>query len=224
MIEKAIEALKNGEFVLIYDFADREGETDFAIRSDAITPSHIRAMRKEAGGLICTSIHAKAAEKMGLPFASDALKMTHLAEKEGDIPYDKNNHSSFSLWVNHRDTFTGVTDIDRALTANKLSEHVKHAMNGGALDFSSEFRTPGHMATLRANEHLLDRRRGQTELSIALAELGGINPCITICEMLDDNTGRALTKDDAMKYAEKKGLVFIGGKEIVDYWEEHKIF
>ncbi|MDD4126061.1 MAG: 3,4-dihydroxy-2-butanone-4-phosphate synthase [Methanomicrobium sp.] len=224
MIEKAIEALKNGEFVLIYDFADREGETDFAIRSDAITPSHIRAMRKEAGGLICTSIHAKAAEKMGLPFASDALKMTHLAEKEGDIPYDKSNHSSFSLWVNHRDTFTGVTDIDRALTANKLSEHVKHAMNGGALDFSSEFRTPGHMATLRANEHLLDRRRGQTELSIALAELGGINPCITICEMLDDNTGRALTKDDAMKYAEKKGLVFIGGKEIVDYWEEHKIF
>lgn len=224
MIEKAIEALKNGEFVLIYDFADREGETDFAIRSDAITPSHIRAMRKEAGGLICTSIHAKAAEKMGLPFASDALKMTHLAEKEGDIPYDKANHSSFSLWVNHRDTFTGVTDIDRALTANKLAEHVRHAMNGGALDFSSEFRTPGHMATLRANEKLLDRRRGQTELSIALAELGGINPCITICEMLDDNTGRALTKDDAMKYAEEKGLVFIGGKEIVDYWEKNKVF
>ncbi|MDD3977699.1 MAG: 3,4-dihydroxy-2-butanone-4-phosphate synthase [Methanomicrobium sp.] len=224
MIEKAIEALKNGEFVLIYDFADREGETDFAIRSDLITPAHIREMRKDAGGLICTSIHAKAAEKMGLPFASDALKMTNAAEKEGDIPYDKSNHSSFSLWVNHRDTFTGVTDIDRALTANKLSDHVKHAMNGGALDFSSEFRTPGHMATLRANEQLLDKRRGQTELSIALAEIGGINPCITICEMLDDNTGRALTKADAMKYAEKKGLVFVGGTEIVEYWENNKVY
>ncbi|MDD3407196.1 MAG: 3,4-dihydroxy-2-butanone-4-phosphate synthase [Methanomicrobium sp.] len=224
MIEKAIEALKNGEFILIYDFADREGETDFAIRSDAISPEHIKLMRKEGGGLICTSIHSKAAEKMGLPFASEALRMTHYAEKEGDIPYDKANHSSFSLWVNHRDTFTGITDIDRAITANRLADHVKHAMNGGSLDFSSEFRTPGHMATLRANEALLDKRRGQTELSIALAEIGGINPCITICEMLDDNTGRALGKEDAMKYAEKKGLVFIGGSEIVDYWEKNKVY
>ncbi|MBN2734305.1 MAG: 3,4-dihydroxy-2-butanone-4-phosphate synthase [Methanomicrobiaceae archaeon] len=222
MIDKAIEALKKGEFILIYDFADREGETDFAIRSDAITPEHIKIMRKDAGGLICTSIHSKAAEKMGLPFASEALKMTHFAEKEGDIPYDKANHSSFSLWVNHRDTFTGITDIDRAITANRLADHVKHAMNGGALDFSSEFRTPGHMATLRANEKLLDNRRGQTELSIALAELGGITPCITICEMLDDNTGKALTKEDAMRYADEKGLVFVGGKEIVEYWKNHK--
>jgi len=222
MIEKAIEALKNGEFILLFDFADREGETDFAIRSDAVTPGDILTMRKDGGGLICTSIHSKAAEKMGLPFASEALLMTHLAEKEGDIPYDKKNHSSFSLWVNHRDTFTGVTDVDRALTANKLAEHVKKAMNGGSSDFVSDFRTPGHMATLRANEKLLDNRRGQTELSIVLAELGGITPCVTICEMLDDETGRALTKEDAIKYAVEKGLVFVGGKEIVDYWEQHK--
>ncbi|WOF16711.1 3,4-dihydroxy-2-butanone-4-phosphate synthase [Methanoplanus sp. FWC-SCC4] len=222
MIQKAVEALKKGEFVLIYDFADREGETDFAIRSDMITPEDIRSMRKDAGGLICTAVHSDAADKMGLPFASEVLKMTHIAEKEGDIPYDKKNHSSFSLWVNHKDTFTGITDIDRALTANHLADHVKHAMNGGALDFASEFRTPGHMATLRANKKLLDERRGQTELSITLAEIGGITPCITICEMLDDNTGRALSKEDAEKYAEENGLVFIGGKEIVEYWEKQK--
>jgi len=195
MIENAKQALKEGEFILLYDFDDREGETDFAIRSDAVTPGDILRMRKDGGGLICTSIHPKAAETFGLPFASEILKSTNLAEKEGDIPYDRENHSSFSLWVNHRNTFTGITDNDRALTVTKLAEQVK--------------RTPGHMALLRADKELLSKRQGQTELSIALAEMAGVTPCITICEMLDDETGKALKKEDAIKYAEKNGFVFV---------------
>lgn len=222
MIDRAIEAMKKGEMILIYDFDNREGETDFAIRSDMITWKDICRMRNEAGGLICTAIHPIAARKMGLPFASEALRATGYAEKDGSIPYDQKNHSSFSIWVNHIDTFTGITDIDRALTANRLAAHVENSLNGGSMDFGSEFRTPGHMALLRANEKLLDQRRGQTELSIAIAELAGVTPCITICEMLDNETGKALSKDDARAYAEKNGLVFIGGDEIVGYWKEHR--
>lgn len=219
MIEKAIDAMKRGEMILIYDFDTREGETDFAIRSDAITKDHIRMMRKEGGGLICTAIHPRAAEKIGLPFASEVLKDTGFAEKNGAIPYDPKNHSSFSIWVNHKDTFTGITDIDRALTANRLSDHVKSAMNGGTLKFSSEFRTPGHMALLRANEKLLDQRQGQTELSIAIAGFAEVTPCVTICEMLDDRTGKALSKEDAMEYARKHNMIFVGGEEILEYWK-----
>ena len=63
MIEKALEAFKRGEFVLLYDFDDREGETDFAIRSDAVTPAHIVRMRKDGGGLICTALHPQAADR-----------------------------------------------------------------------------------------------------------------------------------------------------------------
>ena len=55
MIDAAIEALTKGEFILLYDFDNRERETDFAIRSDAVTPAHIRQMRKDGGGLICTA-------------------------------------------------------------------------------------------------------------------------------------------------------------------------
>ena len=53
---------------------DREGETDFAIRSDAVTPKDIVRMRKDGGGLICTAVHPIAAQRLGLPFASDALQ------------------------------------------------------------------------------------------------------------------------------------------------------
>lgn len=221
MIEKALAALKEGKFILLYDFDDREGETDFAIRSDAVTPRHILRMRKDGGGLICTAVHPVAARRLGLPFASDALRAMAVAERDGDIPYDRKNHSSFSLWVNHRDTFTGITDRDRALTVNAIAEQVKCALNGGGIRFHETFRTPGHMALLRAADGLLDVRKGQTELSIAMAEMAQITPSVTICEMLDDESGYALSKKDAIAYAKRHGLIFVEGNEVLEAWKEY---
>ena len=222
MIDRALTALRDGKFILLYDFDDREKETDFAIRSDAVTYGHIRQMRKDGGGLICTAVHPTAAKRLGLPFASDALRALTVAEREGDIPYDRKNHSSFSLWVNHRNTFTGITDRDRALTVNAIAEQVNLAMNGGAVNFHEVFRTPGHMALLRAADGLLDVRRGQTELSVAMADMAGITPSITICEMLDDESGYALSKADAKKYAKKHGLEFVEGPEVLAQWEKDR--
>lgn len=222
MIDAAIQALARGEFVLLYDFDNRERETDFAIRSDAVTPAHIRQMRKDGGGLICTAVHPDAAKRLGLPFAHDLLRACSLVEKDGEVPYDRKNHSSFSLWVNHRETYTGITDRDRALTVTAIAEEVKRSLNGGGHDFAAHFRTPGHMALLRAADRLLDERRGQTELSIALAGMADITPAVTICEMLDDETGFALSKEGAMEYARKHGLVFVEGQDVLDRWESQK--
>ena len=164
-------------------------------------------------------MHPTAALRLGLPFASDALRAISVAEREGDIPYDRKNHSSFSLWVNHRNTFTGITDRDRTLTVNAIAEQVKRALNGGAVNFHEVFRTPGHMALLRAADGLLDQRKGQTELSIAMAQMAGITPAITICEMLDDESGYALSKEDARLYARKHRLIFVEGPEVLERWE-----
>jgi 3,4-dihydroxy 2-butanone 4-phosphate synthase len=218
VIDKALAALRDGRFVLLYDFDDRERETDFAIRSDAVTPQHIVQMRRDGGGLICTAIHPVAAQRLGLPFASDVLRGLSEAERDGDIPYDRKNHSSFSIWVNHRSTFTGITDRDRALTITAVADYVKRAFNGGGVKFHESFRTPGHCALLRAADHLLDQRKGQTELSVAMAEMAGITPAVTICEMLDDESGLALSKEDARKYARKHGLVFVEGSEVLEKW------
>jgi 3,4-dihydroxy 2-butanone 4-phosphate synthase len=222
VIERALAALREGKFILLYDFDDRERETDFAIRSDAVTPQHIVQMRKDGGGLICTAVHPVAAQRLGLPFASDVLRGLSEAEREGDIPYDRKNHSSFSIWVNHRSTFTGITDHDRAFTITAVAGHVKQALNGGNVKFHESFRTPGHCALLRAADHLLDQRKGQTELSIALAEMAGITPAVTICEMLDDESGYALSKADAKLYASKHGLEFVQGPEVLERWQAER--
>jgi len=118
------------------------------------------------------------------------------------------------LWVNHRDTFTGITDNDRALTIRKIGETVDRVMKGKNIDFGEEFRSPGHVALLRAASGLLDERRGQTELSIVLALIAGINPSMVVCEMLDERTGKALSKEDAKKYSLSHDMPFVEGKDI----------
>lgn len=119
-VEKAIEALKKGEIILVYDSDEREGETDMVVASQFITPEHIRIMRKDAGGLICTALHPDICNKLGIPFMVDILEFASQKFKvlrelyPNDIPYDEK--SSFSITINHRKTFTGITDNDRAFT------------------------------------------------------------------------------------------------------------
>jgi 3,4-dihydroxy-2-butanone 4-phosphate synthase (EC 4.1.2.-) len=112
--------------------------------------------------------------------------------------------------------------VDRAKTIRRIGEVVDIVMMNGYVDFGKEFRSPGHVAVLRASEKLVYERVGQTELSVALAEIAGIAPAVAICEMLDSETGRALSKEKAMKYAEEKGFPFVEGKEIVKYYKEFR--
>jgi 3,4-dihydroxy 2-butanone 4-phosphate synthase len=222
-LEKALDAIKQGKMILLFDDDNREGETDFVMPALDVTPADIVRMRKDGGGLICVAIQSEAAEKLGLPFISDILRNVSLdgyrslqtvVEKTGDISYD--SRSSFSLWVNHRDTFTGIPDNDRTLTINKIGEIVRVVLDGKKIDFGSEFRSPGHVALLRAASGLLDERRGQTELSIQLALMAGINPSMVVCEMLDENTGKALSKEDAIKYSKSYNIPFLEGINIIE--------
>ena len=222
-LNRAIEAVRQGKMILLFDDEEREGETDLVIPALSVTPSDVVRMRRDGGGLICVAIHAAAAEGFGLPFISDILRsvslnghkpLRTLIERKGDIPYD--SRSSFSLWVNHRGTFTGITDNDRALTINKIGEAVKRVLSGEKLDFGSEFRSPGHVALLRAASGLLDERRGQTELSIQLALMAGTCPSMVVCEMLDERTGKALSKKDAIEYSLRYGMPFVSGKDILE--------
>src|SRR5207237_1892344 len=136
-------------------------------------PASIRPLRKEAGGLTCTTLTGEVAERIGLPFMSEVLRRSGTAypvldaiSKE-DMKYDR--HSAFSISVNHRDTFTGVTDVDRAKTISRLAAIAKEAVkreNGWAAHaFAEEFRSPGHVPLLNAAEPLFEERRGHTELT-----------------------------------------------------------
>lgn len=225
-VEAAIQAIQNGRMVLLYDFEHREGETDMVMPAVCMTSRAVARMRLEAGGLICVAVSSEAAERLCLPFISDVLRLVssdgcHLnlgsiCEQPGDLAYD--TRSSFSISVNHRGVRTGITDIDRALTIQEIGKIVDQPNNTQA-DFGATFRSPGHVPLLRAAKGLLNERKGQTELSVALANMAGVCPAMVVCEMLDAETGKALTKKDSIAYARRNGLVFVTGQAIVDAYE-----
>jgi len=225
MIDDAIAALAAGEPVLLYDFDNRERETDLLVAAEFITPRMVYQMRRDAGGLICVALDPSACDRLGLPYFADILlqasrsgngleAIESVCERRGDIPYD--TKSSFSLWVNHRKTFTGITDVDRALTVSRLADVTRQSLNGCRVDFGAEFRSPGHVPLLRASPGLLQDRRGQTELSVVLAREAKVTPAVAMCEMLDGESGKALCIDDARRYASTHGLVFVQGSQV---WE-----
>ena len=226
-IEKAIKELQNGKFILIFDDEKREGETDLVIASEYATPESIKTMRKDGGGLIFLMTSKEIADKLKLPFLSDMYsriddKYPVLKELvPNDIPYD--SKSSFSLYINHRQTFTGITDIDRSLTMRQfanLTKKIKNLDDGFAIKiFGKEFRSPGHIPICVAAENLLDERKGHTELVISIMKMAGLPLTGSGCEMIGNN-GKALTKQNAKKYAEDNNLVFIEGKKIVEAWKK----
>jgi len=226
-IRRATTDLQNGKFVLVYDDDDREGEADIVMASEFVSPASIRTMRKDGGGLIFLMTSNEIADKLKLPFLADLFsdvgnKYPVLKELiPNDIPYD--SKSSFSLYINHRGTFTGITDIDRSLTMNKFADLAKKIENiddGAATKmFGKEFRSPGHIPICVASKNLLNQRVGHTELVVSLLNMADVTPVGSGCEIMGD-TGRALSKTKAKKYADENGFVFLEGEEIIKAWEK----
>jgi 3,4-dihydroxy 2-butanone 4-phosphate synthase len=208
-VADAVDAFRAGRPVCVHDAVDREGETDLVYPAGAVEPDDVARMRNDAGGLVCVALADRVARALELPFVRDAID--HPLAADQDLSYD--DRSSFSLTVNHRDTHTGITDEDRALTISELS--------GLAADpdpdaFASGFRSPGHVHLLRGARDGLADREGHTELGLALAAAASVPPAVVVCEMLDDESGRALPPAAAKSYADRHDLPYVEGAALIE--------
>lgn len=226
-LDEALDAFRSGNFVLVYDADGREEETDFFIHAERIQPVHIRRMRKDGGGLIFLMVHHDICEHFQLPFLTEIYEWlkgempVFEALVPNDIPYD--TKSSFSLTINHRKTFTGITDVDRALTMREFGVMAREYANATRDDalraLGQRFRSPGHVPICRSSPNPLIDRFGHTELSVALALMAGLTPVVGGCEMMSDDH-HSLPKADAKRYADEHGFVFLEGKDIVKGFRE----
>lgn len=226
-ISQAVTALRDGHFVLIHDDDSREDEIDMVVSAKNILPGHISVMRKDAGGLICTAISKEISIKLGLPFMYDILKIYGKSNQSISLitkntsPYG--DKPSFSITLNHVNTYTGITDYDRSLTISSLAKicsnlNMEVEDNAAILEeFQNSFMTPGHVPILIASKGLLNERMGHTEMSIFLTRLANITNVSTICEMLDPVNYKALSYKDACKYAQDKNIVMLDFKDLMTY-------
>ncbi len=219
-IDDVIEEFIRGTPVLIHDSSSREDETDIVVYAGKIDTDKIYLMRTLGGGLLCYATTEKVTRALGIPFADEIYSniptLRPLTEKRlsyGDRP-------AFTIWVNHIEATTGIRDKDRALTIRKLHELTVKTINNNIEDakrmLATEFQAPGHVPLLAARG--LDKRRGHTELSIALTEMGNAVPSVAFIEMLD--YGDRLPADKARKLAEEKGFLFVEGSDIIEAYRE----
>ena len=219
-LESALESLKRGEFVLLFDSAGRENEIDMVVAAEFVTPEHVARMRQHAGGLLCVAMDNNFAAALDLRYMHEILADSPISNKEmimGLAPYG--DHPTFSLSVNHYQTYTGVTDKDRALTIKEISNIFN--IENKQKKFASSFKTPGHVPLLIASKGLLAARQGHTEMSVYLAQIAGLTPVTAICEMMDAQTYNALSVDKAEKFAKQNGFPLIDGKELLEYAKVH---
>ena len=148
--------------------------------------------------------------------------LSHLATN--DLQYD--TRSAFTLSLNHRETYTGITDNDRALTTRRFGELAGEVLsadlsNSEAISaLGSEFRTPGHIPVCRESPGGLISRQGHTELAVAIARLAGVVPCTIGAEMLEPDGDGALSLDNAINYAKLNQIPMITGDEISAAFDE----
>jgi len=215
-LETGLESLKRGEFVLLFDSAGRENEIDMVVAAEFITPEHVARMRQNAGGLLCIALENNFAKSLELQYMHDLLVSSSISNKEmimGLAPYG--DYPTFSLSVNHYQTYTGITDKDRALTIMEMANIYK--VDNKQKKFASSFKTPGHVPLLIASEGLLASRQGHTEMSVYLTQIAGLTPVTAICEMMDAETYSALSVDKAEKFGKQNGIPLIDGKELLEY-------
>jgi len=205
-LENIKKNLEEGKPILLFDSEEREGETDILFYPKNINYKNIEFLRKNAGGLICLALSEEISNIFSIPFISDLLPPNLSKMKISKTPYG--DKPAFSIYVNHRGCFTGITDNDRALTISKMFDVVK---NKDKDLFLSSFYSPGHIPLLRASTS--KGRRGHTELSVLLLSKLSLISIAVICEMLDSN-GKALSKEKARDFAEEHNLIFIDAKDL----------
>jgi len=226
-VAAAVDAFTRGDPVMVFDSAYRERETDLLWPAATASPEVVRRLRKDCGGLLFLAIGNEVGEKFGLPWLQDIHTHPSLLGENpvlgqlitNDLQYD--NRSAFTLSLNHRETYTGITDKDRSLTTRRFGELAMEVFETGMSDEEAisalglEFRTPGHIPVCREAPGGLSSRQGHTELAVAISRLAGLIPCTIGAEMLEPHGDGALGIDEARSYSDSHGIPMITGEQVL---------
>lgn len=197
-IEEALEELRQGKIILVTDDPDRENEGDMICAAQFATPENVNFMAKYAKGLICMPMNKELAHK---------LKLNQMVTHNTD-----NHETAFTVSIDHVDTTTGISAIERSLTAMKCVEDSAKP---------EDFRHPGHMFPLVARDGGVLTRNGHTEATVDLCRLAGLKECGLCCEIMEED-GTMMQTPRLWELAKEHNLKFITIKDLQDYCRIHE--
>ena len=197
-IEEALEDLKNGKIILVTDDPDRENEGDFICAAEFATTENVNFMATHGKGLIC------------MPMSEEYTKKLQLSQM---VANNTDNHeTAFTVSIDHVSTTTGISAVERSITAQKCVEE-------GAKP--EDFRRPGHMFPLLAKKNGVLERNGHTEATVDLMRLAGLKQVGLCCEIMRED-GTMMRQSELRELAKKWKIKFITIKDLQEYRKQHE--
>ena len=193
-IGEAIEDVRQGKMIVIVDDEDRENEGDLMIAAEKATPELINFMARFGRGLICLTLTEERTKELGLSM------MVEDNQSAFETP--------FTVSIDARQgVSTGISAADRAHT-------IKVAID--SLTVKEDLVKPGHIFPLRAKDGGVLVRMGQTEASVDIARIAGLNPYGVICEIMNED-GTMARVPQLTEFVEEHGLKMITVKDLAEY-------
>ena len=181
-IEEAIEDLRNGKMIIVVDDPDRENEGDLICAAEFATTENVNFMASYAKGLIC------------MPMSKE---LTHKLKLNQMVTDNTDNHcTAFTVSIDHVDTTTGISAVERSITAMKLVEDDAKP---------EDFRRPGHMFPLEAREGGVFKRDGHTEATVDFMRIAGLKECGLCCEIMRED-GTMMRTTELLQFAKEHNL------------------
>ncbi|ARJ50054.1 GTP cyclohydrolase II [Staphylococcus lutrae] len=197
-IEAAINALKQGDMIIVVDDEGRENEGDLVAITEWMHDDTLNFMARYGRGLICAPITEDIAKQAGLE---------NMVKRNND-PHE----TAFTYSIDHVQSTTGISAIERTQTARALIDDEMTA---------DTFYQPGHLFPLIAKSNGVLERRGHTEATIDLALLTGARPAGVICEIMNDD-GSMAKGEQLEAFKMEHNLKMITIDDLVVYIKKHR--
>ena len=193
-IEEAIKDVREGKMIVIVDDEDRENEGDLMVAAEKATPELINFMARFGRGLICLTLTEERTRELGLSMMVDDNQSAF------ETPFTISIDARYGI-------STGISASDRAHT-------IKVAIDPKSI--KSDLVKPGHIFPLRAKDGGVLVRMGQTEASVDMARLSGLNPYGVICEIMNED-GTMARVPHLIDFIKEHGLKMITTKDLAEY-------
>ncbi len=193
-IEEAIEAIREGQMVILIDDEDRENEGDLTMAAELITPEAINFMTQYGRGLLCLTLTGQRADELELE------------------PMVRNNTASlgtaFTVSIDaKKNVETGISAADRDATIHQVLDPKTRPR---------DLARPGHVFPIRARDGGVLVRAGQTEGSVDLARLAGLNPAGVVCEVMNPD-GSMARVPELLEFSNRHNLKVVTVKDLIEY-------
>ena len=198
-VEEAVEEIRQGRMIVLVDDEDRENEGDLTMAAEKISPEAINFMAKYGRGLICLPLTEDRCDELNLPLMSPINTSTH--------------GTAFTEAIDARvGVTTGISASDRAITILTAIDPKTRPQ---------DLARPGHIFPLRARNGGVLVRAGQTEASVDLARIAGLNPSGVICEIMNED-GTMSRVPQLREFCMQHNLKMLTVADLIRYRMQHE--